>query len=470
MKIIIPALLSVLSLQVQAQVTNSGNLQIHPGASVSGLGNFTNTASGVLVNNGNLYLKGDLSNEQASMLAGSGTLHLDGSSAQTVSGSQAFKTYNLVTNNAAGFTLGNNLSIGNTHTFSAGIITTSATPNYIIYEAGSSYSGSSDGGHVNGWIKKIGSTDFTFPVGNGTYERPVALNSLSEASEFDVRYMAPSPNANQLVVPVLAIQALEYWTINRVSGGSATVSMNWNNNKVLFPDWPVPDLLTTRYNGSNWIDAGGAGTASGNVSTTGAISSGSVSNFGQFTIGSMAYAVPMTLISFNAKRVSSYTEIAWQAVNEHNLAHYTVERSNDNLTFYAVEQVKARNTAGNQKYLAKDYKAIDRIAFYRLRSTDSDGKERLSKVVAITAGQHMGMSLLANPVRDKVSLMAEGNMNGLFSYNITSVSGQVIQSGTLSIQGAGKYELALEKQVARGTYSLVIRNKEQSYTFKLLVH
>jgi len=155
---------SAVYVNAQQAITNSGNLQIHTGASVSSFGNFTNISTGALVNNGNLYIKGNTTNDESSMTIGTGTLYLNGSSAQTVNGSQSFKTWHLNTNNSSGITLNNNLSVSGTHTFASGVITTSATPNYLIYEAGSSYSGDGDSRHVNGWVKKSGTTNFVFPV------------------------------------------------------------------------------------------------------------------------------------------------------------------------------------------------------------------------------------------------------------------------------------------------------------------
>ncbi len=78
----------------QQSFTNSGNLQIHTGASVSGFGSFTNTSSAVLINKGSLYIKGNISNSEASMTNGTGTLYLNGSSAQSVNGTEAFHTFN----------------------------------------------------------------------------------------------------------------------------------------------------------------------------------------------------------------------------------------------------------------------------------------------------------------------------------------------------------------------------------------
>ena len=120
-------------LQAQTALTNSGNLQIHTGASITSFGDFNNVSTAILLNNGNLYVNGNLSNSQPAMSAGTGTLYLNGASAQSVSGSEAFKTYNLNTNNTTGITLNNNLSVSGTHTFVAGYIASSVTPNYLIY-------------------------------------------------------------------------------------------------------------------------------------------------------------------------------------------------------------------------------------------------------------------------------------------------------------------------------------------------
>ncbi|MBK7124179.1 MAG: hypothetical protein IPH68_16205 [Chitinophagaceae bacterium] len=157
-------LLTVSFAKAQVDLKNTGILYLGSSADTIYInGNLINSSTAALSNNGILQVKQNLVNDQASMPAGTGSLYLNGTVAQTVSGSQVFKTYDLITNNAGGITLTNNLSTSGVHTFTAGLITTSATPNYMIYEAGSTYTGSSDSRHVNGWVKKTGSTDFAFP-------------------------------------------------------------------------------------------------------------------------------------------------------------------------------------------------------------------------------------------------------------------------------------------------------------------
>ena len=131
-------LLGACSTQAQVNMQNTGTLYISGSPDILYInGSLTNTSAASLTNNGSLYVLQNLANDQAAMAAGTGTLYLNGTATQTVSGAQLFKTNNLVTNNTAGFTLNNDLSVSGVHTFTAGVITTSATPNYLMYEAGS---------------------------------------------------------------------------------------------------------------------------------------------------------------------------------------------------------------------------------------------------------------------------------------------------------------------------------------------
>src|SRR6185295_4437008 len=111
-------LLQGYALQAQTDLQNTGTLYISGSSDILYItGAFTNANTGALTNNGVLYVRQGLTNNQASMATGTGTLHLNGTSAQTVGGSQVFKTFNLNTNNSAGITLNNNLDVNGVHTF-----------------------------------------------------------------------------------------------------------------------------------------------------------------------------------------------------------------------------------------------------------------------------------------------------------------------------------------------------------------
>lgn len=452
----------------QDAFTNNGNLRIHSGGALSGFGIFTNTSSGVLVNNGSLYLKANISNSEAAMTAGTGTLYLNGTSAQTLNGSATFKTYNFVSNNSAGITLNNNLSVKGVHTFTAGKIATSATPNYLVYEAGSSYSGDGNTAHVNGWVKKLGSTNFVFPVGNGTLERTVAISNLSANSEFNARYLTTTPNPTLTQLPLRSVDTYEYWPLTRSSGGTAQVTLNWDRSKVYFPNYILADLVVAGWNGSIWVDNGG--TAAGNPATTGTITSNVISTFNLFTFGSKSWILPLSLTSFTATKEDIYVLVKWETEKEVNLSHYIVERSDDGSNFYSIGRFNSRNSGNNEAYQIKDKKSIQTIAYYRLRSLDMDGRESLSRIVTIVSGSsNNNLLLVSNPVHNKITLLTTGALTGNFNFQITLINGQVVQNGKLTFLNEGYYDIQLDGKMKPGTYSLKVLGNKQTFNFKVLV-
>ena len=471
MKKIVVALLlfSVKAGFSQTAVTNTGILYVSGSSDILYSGSdFTNNAGAAFTNKGQFHVRGNTTNNEVGMAVGTGTFYLNGSSAQAVNGGQAFRTQNFVSNNAAGITLNNNLNISGLHTFITGIIGTSATPNYLVYEAGSSYMGDGDAAHVSGWVKKFGATNFTFPVGNGTVERTVAISNLSATSEFNARYLATTPNPTLLQLPLRAVDPYEYWPLTRTSGGTAQVTLNWDRSKVYFPNYILADLAVAGWNGSLWVDNGG--TAAGNASTTGTITSNAISTFSMFTFGSKSYVLPVTLTSFTATKRDNNVQIEWTTEKEINLSHFIVERSDDGASFYSIGRVNGHNSGTIESYQLTDNKLVQNIAYYRLRSVDMDGKESLSRIATVlSAHSNNKLVLVNNPAHNKITLLASGALSGEFNYQIILINGQVAKSGKLIIQNGGYHDISLEGNVKPGSYSLKIMDNKQAFYFKVLV-
>ena len=125
----------------------------------------------------------------------------------------------------------------------------------MVYEAGSSYSGDGDSKHVNGWVKKYGSTDFTFPVGDATYERTAGLVAYLLVLNLTVNTAGQLQNIFNLQGPIVMVDSSEYWDINKISGGTAQIVLNWDDSKVHFPNWLVSDILVADYTGGLWTNA-----------------------------------------------------------------------------------------------------------------------------------------------------------------------------------------------------------------------
>lgn len=468
---IVGLLLLIVSSSIMAQdaARNTGNIQIHAGGAMTGFGNFSNTSTAVLLNNGSLYVKGTLTNDQVSMAAGTGTLYLNGTSAQSVTGSAFFRTYNLNTDNTAGITLNNDLRIAGAHTFTNGLIATSATPNYIVYEAGSSHTGSADSRHVTGWVKKIGTTNFVFPVGDNTYERSAAISNLSVSAEINCHYYTPTQNIFNLQSPIVHVKANEYWQIDKISGGTAQITLNWDHSKVAMDNELISDITVGHYTGVNWNDAGG--TASGNVTTTGTVTSNAVTTFSPFTIAYKAFPVPLKLISFTGVRSPGVTLLQWVTENEVSADYFDVQRSYNSVSaFTTIGTVDARNAGSRELYDLNDHNQFQGIAYYRLRIVDKDGQFNYSKIIAVTENDiNTKGFVVLNPARSAITIFNKTTEQGPFNYSLYTSGGQLILKGVVNIGINGSTVLPLPSQIARGIYVLELGGKSVQFRQKLLV-
>jgi hypothetical protein len=463
------ALLSGFASFAQVNVTNTGILYITGSSDIFHfVGSFTNNSGSALTNNGQLYVKGNLSNAQSAMAVGTGTLYLNGTSAQSINGSQTFKTFNLVTNNSTGITTNNDLSVSGLHTYTSGLIYSSSIPNYLVYEAGSSYTGDNDSRHVNGWVKKIGNTNFVFPVGNATYERVVGISNLSALSDINCSYNTPTGNTINLFSPLVKVKANEYWQMDKISGGTGQVTLNWDHSKVAMDNELLVDILSSQYISGNWHSTGG--TASGNVTTTGTITSNALSTFGPLTIAYKAFPVPLKLISFTAVRASGASFLKWVTENEQNVDRFDVQRSYDGNTFTTIGQVAARNGGSREVYDFEDHSALNGIAYYRIKSVDIDGRLSYSKIAAVSESDLRSISFVVlNPARNVITILNKTGEAGSFNYFLYNAGGQLLLKGNTNMGINGGAALPLPANISAGIYMLDLSNGKTQFRQKILV-
>lgn len=448
-------------------ITNNGNLQIHTGANMTAFVNFTNASTGALVNNGTFYVRANVTNNRVSMSPGTGATIFNGTSSQSVNGSEPFRVYNVTTNNSNGITLNNDLSVNAAHTFTAGLITSSSTPNYLIYENGATYSGSADNAHVNGWVRRTGTTNFIFPVGNATYLRPIAVNNLSTSSTFNAQYAGVTTNTANVLPNLVTVDPYEYWFVNQVSGGTAQVDMNWNNSKVTFPNYMLASIRVANYTGGMWTSMGG--NASGNVATIGSITSSSIGSFGAFTFGSLNFSLPLNFLGISAKRKETFSVVQWKTAEEYNVDHFEVERKDSrNTTFFKIAEVPAHNNISNN-YETEDHLPLDGTAFYRVRSVDRDGKYSFSKIVAVTDKGDGSMAVLNNPARNTIFITVNSVPKGNYFWQLIDASGRIIEARQILIDGQSVIDIPVPAKATKGLYLVKVRNAVFEFADKVIL-
>lgn len=461
-------LLSLACATTQAQVYNTGILYIGNGSTLYSLGDFTNITGANYKNDGSVYITGNISNDQSSLPAGGGTTYFNGATAQTLGGSAPFRSFNVTLDNTAGLTLTNRLAIGDgtggTLIFTAGQIRAGGTAQDVYFYSGSGYAGYDAGHHIIGYTTKSGSTDFTFPIGDGVNKADLDLSSLSASSDFQVRYIGTGYGTYNASAPLIpgGVFEKEWWDIHRTAGtATAKVSLKWNDARQSFNHSAPATLVIAHFTGGSWQSEGGtSGDAAG--SSTGTVGPGnSISTFSPFTFGSTTTPLPILLNYFTGTEKNCQAYLEWSTALEQNANGFEIQQSADGIGYSTVDFVKAKGVPSN--YAISVPQTLQQ-AFYRIREEDLDGQFTYSSIVGVSVkpdciANGEILAVYPNPV------LPGGNTDvrfvvpvakGAAQLQIYDMAGKMIYSRIVQVNSGLNLYTIPSVSLARGIYTLFV--------------
>ena len=97
-------------------------------------------------------------------------------------------------------------------------------------------------------------------------------------------------------------------------------------------------------------------------------------------------ALPITLVSFEAKRLSSGNiSLIWVTSSEQNSDYFDVERSKDGFNFTAIEQIRAAGVSSELiTYTFLDESTPSETTYYRLKQVDLDSTFEYSDIIVVS--------------------------------------------------------------------------------------
>ncbi|WP_299547669.1 gliding motility-associated C-terminal domain-containing protein [Seonamhaeicola sp.] len=258
---------------LQAQVSNTGQLVITPGTQVSTLSDFNNTATGSLMNDGELFIYSNFNNDGLISFvdaANDGFTRFEGLAVQQITGSEISEFYNVLFNNGTAqtaFELSGHISVVNEAEFNFGVVRTEGFGGSIIFEQLADHVSTSDDSHVDGLVHKRGDTTFDFPIGDSGFYRNATISAPDNATDiFSSRYVLENSNTaypHSLTAGVIElINDAEYWILNREQGNSDVVlTLGWSDDTTpaAISASPTSAIHIVRWDADEgfWVDEGG---------------------------------------------------------------------------------------------------------------------------------------------------------------------------------------------------------------------
>jgi hypothetical protein len=405
---------------------NGSVLQVNTGCVIQVNGDFTNTAASTLTNNGTLTVMGNSTNNQAMSVANAGTLEFKGTTAQSLNGTSVYFAKNVTVNNVAGVTINTPLKVDGFFTFTNGIVNATTTANAVTFTSNATVSGAADASHINGYVVKEGTGNFTYPVGDGTKYQQCDVNLTANATGMQVKYNASDAGAGAFTTSgteataLIAYNKLEHWDITPLSTATGTVTMYWDANKNV-GIVNVSDLKVAHKVGANWLNEGTTGTGSVGA---GSITSNIISTWSPFTLGSVVNStLPLLWLNVSGSVNAQKQAVINFKVNENNVANYVIEKKTDNNNWTPISRIASRSN-GDNTYQFTDVATLQGTTYYRIKQQDLNGASTYSSIVKLSNYQIGSLSIYPNPVKDVVTI--SGAKVGSIVM-ITDVNGKVLQ-------------------------------------------
>ncbi|MRX48323.1 fibronectin type III domain-containing protein [Pedobacter puniceum] len=295
-----------------------------------------------------------------------------------------------------------------------------------------------------------GSYNFATRVGTtGTYNN-ISGVSLSNGNEFNIRMFCNN-----------TIQALNY----TIAGQSYTVAAGtyhlWVNNTRL-----------TTTGGSHNFSATGL-PADAKLDFISLIVNNNSNADGEIILDDLRYAnfladlndpavLPVSLIGFDARRVSNGVSLNWSTTLESNNARFEIERANDNGVFVKIgEKEGAGNSNRTLTYNFIDNNPLNGNNYYRLKQIDFNGKyEYYGPKVVNYSLENINTSYIykLSPNEYHAVIHAKRQLQGTIS--VCNLNGQKVYSQQVVLkEGENIYPISLTG-ATDGIYLLTLSSQE----------
>jgi uncharacterized protein YjdB len=184
-----------------------------------------------------------------------------------------------------------------------------------------------------------------------------------------------------------------------------------------------------------------------------------------------AGTVPVTLLSFDAKKSGKKALITWTTTNEINNRFFQVERSNDGNEWKVIETaMPIPATNGLSQYQIMDRAPMAGVNYYRLKQVDMDGSYRYSpiKTINFSKNEIVPFVFYPNPVAENLKIQTNLTSPGKMKIQIFDAIGRNVKTWT-SISATQLQLSGLDlSSLQPGVYELRIIQDASSYNSQFI--
>ncbi len=472
----------------------------------------TSNATSIINTNGfHVIVGGDFTLNTSITYTGvstTGILEFNGTSAQNyTTGTGATLQLNdvIMNNTSTGLVLNDDLSLGASGelTLTSGLITTGSNKVIINNTSSTATPTGSTDSYINGTLRGYvaSNTDtYNYPVGiSDRYTlAQIINNNITGTNYFDVKFLDSFTNTGSLNpsiaedfgVPYAEIAPEGIWEINpdiQPTVGSYSLELFFDDGEG-YDGGGIPIGNGFAYledNEFGIVKRSGASTSAADWTAQEGILNPTdgagrllhdnyakrkgLSTFSRFAIARTAIILPIELIAFETKCDEENKVINWSTISEINNDFFTLERKAEN-KFVPIATIDgADNSNSLLNYTYTDKNSEYGVNYYRLKQTDIDGKYSYSKIITSNCTTTNILSVNQYIENEFLNVIVEASNDDNFTFEFFDYSGKSLIKETRYISNGYNSFKINTKHYAKGIYMLVVKNKHDVYSDKVII-
>ena len=445
------------------KVQNTANLRVDNGGIV-------NRTSGVIDNQGNVYLDSDFNQLTAATYNGSASswLWFEGTGNENINSDAPLNIARLRVDNGNRLVLGNDLNIST----DADLMTNGNIElgNFdLVMAPGGTIAGYDANNYIisngSGYLQQeVGASAVVFPVGNAIYN-PATLSNAGTLDNFQARVedfvRGDYPAGNIETIGIVG----KAWFIEEqtIGGSDVTMTLQWETADEL-PGFSRIVSGISHWTGAAW-DRSPTWTAAASAGASWTQTRSGITSFSPFAVEDVDMDLPIELLAFDAKRSNSSTvALTWSTASELNNKGFFVERMLEGETEFSIVQWVDGfgTTSETTHYAINNDNSFTGNSYYRLRQVDFDETESLSEIRAVRGSvfnEFTNVSLYPVPVSNELSVRFGKLPKGVRSgeVRIIDLQGRVLFDASVAVQSNQVLLIEEVTQWPAGMYMLHIR-------------
>jgi hypothetical protein len=277
----------------------------------------------------------------------------------------------------------------------------------------------------------VGNTLFPVGTGNPAYYTPVWVNATSGNFKVSLTPFVTTPS-NTFTVPSSYNYVNLKWSIERLTGtANAGLTFLWNTaNEVSGFSTIRPACAVFYHNGTTWTNL----TPVSGATSTGSEHTKTITNTSAFTTFAVFASVsllPVEMTVFSGKQIGNRAQLSWTTASEKDVQGFEIEKNTEGGQFAPIGFVKSKNSSNSSTNYEFWDDNFHKTAYYRLKTTDLNGKDTYSKTITIeNTSKNAEISVFPNPILRggnlNIKLADSTNANDDVNIEIYNANGQLM--------------------------------------------